>query len=222
MSRLRIRRGDGGFTLIEVMFAMVVSTLTVAATVSLLTKGSGTSLSNVRQVAMTQRLQAELENVRSIIPQYGFSAVALSSAPTGSGSTTADPRFWLRSSNAKLVIAKNYYDASSAVATGTPSSGENLITSAAGQIAPVTTNVSLGSGQTATIYRFVTADSQTTLCTPSCTNDSRRVTVAIVPANADHNASDVKGPFWLSTVVTNSVPSSTTTGGNGLELGVGL
>ncbi|WP_302182633.1 PulJ/GspJ family protein [Paraconexibacter antarcticus] len=213
---------DRGFTMIEVMFAMLVSTLTVVATVSVLTQGSGTTLSNVRQVTVTQRLQAEIEKVRSIVPESGFGAVALSSAPTGTAATPRDPRYWLRASNTQFVIASNYASASSGVASGTPGGGETLVTSASGQIAPVTSGVSLGGGQTATIYRYVTVDSQTVLCSPACANDSRRVTIAIVPVHADQNATDATGPFYLSTVITNRVPSSTATGGNGLELGVSL
>jgi hypothetical protein len=81
--------------------------------------------------------------------------------------------------------------------------------------------VSLGGAQTATIYRFVTADSQTVRCSPSCDNDSRRVTVAIVPSYTG-TSTDVAGPFYLSTVITNGVPSSSVSGGNGLELGLPL
>ncbi|MCW3013118.1 MAG: hypothetical protein JWO02_210 [Solirubrobacterales bacterium] len=216
-------RADAGITVIEVMFAMLVSTLTVIATVALLTKGSETTVSNVRQVRMTQQLRDEIEQVRRIIPQSGFSAVALSSAPTGSATSTADPSFWLRSSNTRFVIAQNYSNSSSAVASGTNPAGEKLIVDpTAGQISPVSTNVSLGGGQTATVYRFVTEDSQTVLCSPSCVDDSRRITIAIVPSNPNGNSTDVAGPFYLSTVITNSVPSSSVSGGGGLELGLPL
>jgi type II secretory pathway pseudopilin PulG len=215
-------RADDGFTLIEVMFAMLVSTLTVIATVALLSKGSETNVSNVRQVTMTQELRRQIEQVRAIIPQSGFAAVALSSAPTGTGTTTSDPRFWLRASSTRFVIARNYLDSGSTVAAGSSAAGEKLIVSATGQVTPVTTNVAIGGGQTATVYRFVTADSQTTLCSPSCEDDSRRITIAIVPSNTNGNSTDVRGPFYLSTVITNSVPSSITSAGNGIQLGVPL
>lgn len=216
----RVTRSDDGFTMVEIVFAMLVSMLTVVATVALLSKGSGTTLSNIRQVTMTQALRSEIEKVRTIVPQSGFSAVALSSLPTGTGSTVADPRFWLRNSGTKLVIAQNYLDPSSAVAAGSASGGEKIVTG--GQVAPVSTNVSLGSGQTATIYRFITDDSQMALCAPACADDARRVTIAIVPSATDGNSTDVRGPFWLSTVITNEVPNTTVAGGNGLELGVAL
>jgi prepilin-type N-terminal cleavage/methylation domain-containing protein len=180
MSALPARlRAESGFTLIEVLAAILVLAFIIAASSSLFTHGSDSSVAAQRQAQMISVADQVIETVRQDVKTEGFAALAMSSAPSAGTNKTlsfnththTDPNDFVTastgcgSSNEGYAIEANYLNTAEGPPSGlTPWSGctntsstvtEPLQILSGGFVTPKQTNVSVGS-DTATVYSYVT------------------------------------------------------------------
>jgi prepilin-type N-terminal cleavage/methylation domain-containing protein len=243
----RARRDERGFTIIEVMVAMMVTLIVIGAAATGFVRNNDASLSSQRQGQLVSVAQQQIENVRSIVSRYGFSTLAMKakpSAPTDcSGQCTTatlptsptDPDDFIlgySSGSPSYLIEQNYNSTSTGEVTSVPSTGEPLeIDTTNGQVTPKTTGVAVGSG-TATVYTYVTQ--ATVPCNSgsvgsgglglACSaDDVRRVTVAVLLDNpSGSKAIGPNTPVYMSTVFSNPIPSNQPTSASGLRLGLNI
>ncbi len=79
---MRALRDDRGFTMIELMVSMFVSILVVGALSLLFVESNNSSLASQRLISRYSILEQQMERIRETVKQYGFSALALSTAPS--------------------------------------------------------------------------------------------------------------------------------------------
>lgn len=200
------RTGEQGFTVIEVMVAILVVAVALMGTLQAFISSDHGNLETQETQAVSTAAEQALEQLRAM----SYSSLALSSLPigTGTGNPTGDtsgdpedPDYWVSGTN--LVIPNNFSQISSGVLTTVASAGEALI--GGGTISPGPTTVS-SDGFTVTIYRYVTwvVDSclygSLNLCPGS--QDAKRITVAAVLTGTGTGTSPPK-PFWLTTIIAN-------------------
>lgn len=198
------RTGEQGFSLIEVMVAVLVVAVALIGTMQAFISSDHGNLATQETQAVSTAAEQALEQLRAM----SYNSLALSSFPiqTGSGNPTGDtsgdpedPDYWINGTN--LVIPNNFAQVTSGVLTTVASVGEALI--GGGTINPGPVTVS-SDGFNVTIYRYVTwvVDScllgSINLC-PG-TEDAKRITVAAVVAGT---GTSVPKPFWLSTIIAN-------------------
>jgi hypothetical protein len=135
------------------------------------------------------------------------------------------------SSNAEFTIEANYGNTGEGTATGNepPFSGcdvgtEPLIEQSGGVVTPQAT-VAVGT-ETATVDSYVTATNlgcNASLGTGGCTNDARRVIVA-VKFNGSTGVfnSGPNAPLYVSTIFTNPIPTNAPNNSIGITLGLGI
>lgn len=205
MSKLR---SSDGFTMIEVLAALFVVLVVIGSLALVLATNDSSSLASQLQISRLSVLQQQIEKVRNVVSQYGFSALALNanpSAPTDASlpRDPADPDDFVTghgTSGEAFLVESNYNNTSEGLisepGTGEPSNGEPLLDpntgSSGGQVSPVqcvdlrsptsSSSCSALAGGTdpyATVYTYIT---QTTAVgcktTTGCTGDARRVIVA--------------------------------------------
>lgn len=182
MSRTRRVADEGGFTMIELVVAIFIVVVVVGALVEGFVNNNDSAYSSQRTLSRFSVLQQQIERVHELVKQYGFSAVALTSAPTAGCSTAAtDPKsptaFVCGSGCAEtLKVQSNYnntgesFPSSSQTVADSPESllvngctvSSNAISG--GQLAPVsyvdlstdaTTSTVPSSDPYATIYTYV-------------------------------------------------------------------
>lgn len=180
------RRGERGFSLIELLIAVFLITVGVAATIGVIGASSRASLTSQRTNVATQRAQAEIERLSTL--NYG--QLALTSAPTAS----TDP-----SIPSSRVTGSN-------LAVGSGLTEELVLTAGAGQTAMVDTGpqaFSAGVGGavvTGKVYRFVSWHDErcpATLC--DGVQNTKRLTVAVT---IDASPTQVaRAPLWISSVI---------------------
>ena len=234
-ARARLHAQDG-FTLVEVLAAMVVGIMLVLALLTTVDKGILNSLGHQRQASTLSIAQSEVEKVRQIVAQYGFDALALSGQPGAPGggalaTSPTNPDDFITNygtASAAFKIMESYHNTALGVATGTPTAGEPLIIggSAAypttGRVAPVSASVSSGT-VTAKVYRYVTQRTEACVTASACNGDSRRVTIVVVATNSPTTTLQTTTPFYFSTVVDNPVPKNAAgQPGSGLRIGVNI
>jgi prepilin-type N-terminal cleavage/methylation domain-containing protein len=198
------RTGEQGFTIIEVMVAVLVVAVALVGTLQAFISSDHGNLATQETQAVSTAAEQALEQLRAM----SYTNLALSSFPiaTGTGNPTGDtsgdpedPDYWVSGTN--LVIPNNFSQITSGVLSTVASVGEALI--GGGTISPGPITVS-SDGFNVTIYRYVTwvVDScllgGLNLC-PG-TQDAKRITVAAV---LDGTGTSVPKPFWLSTIVAN-------------------
>lgn len=231
----RIRSQDG-FTLIEVMVAMVVGIMLVLVLLSTVDKGILNSLGHQRQASTLSIAQNEVEKVRQVVAQYGFDALALSGQPGAPGggalaTSPTNPDDFITNhgtASAAFKVMESYHNTTLGVATGTPASGEPLVIGgsaaypAAGRVAPVSNSVSSGA-VTAKVYRYVTRRTEACLTANACDGDSRRVTIVVIATNNPSTELQPTTPFYFSAVINNPVPKDADgQPGSGLRIGVNI
>jgi type II secretory pathway pseudopilin PulG len=235
---------EEGFLMIEVIVGAFCLALLVAAIATLFVTGNRGSLAAQRQSAMLAVADQQIETIRDKLKANGnFSALAMSALPSSGSSATlsydsnthTDPNYFVTSkstcgSGAELAIETNYDDSSQGTATGgeAPFTGcdsgyEPLITATGGIVTPSQT-VSVGT-ETATVDSYVTETfvGCNTLLQPGvgCTNDARRVTVAVAFNNSSGRSDTApNSPIYVSTIFTNPVPSNAPNSSIGITLGL--
>jgi prepilin-type N-terminal cleavage/methylation domain-containing protein len=239
---------DDGFTIIEVLIAALAMAVIVGATAALFASGNSSSLASQRQSQLLAVADQQIEKIRQAVKTNasGFSALAMSSAPAAgtastlpySATTFTDPNHFVTTkascglSGAEFTIEANYNDTSEGTATGNepPFAGcdagtEPLIEQTGGIVTPTQASVTVGT-ETATVNSYVTATNlgcNTTLGTGNCTNDARRVIVAVkFDGSSGVYNSGPNAPVYVSTIFTNPIPSNAPNSSIGITLGLGI
>jgi prepilin-type N-terminal cleavage/methylation domain-containing protein len=184
--RVCCQRNDAGFTLIEMLIAVTVVSMGVAATLKVFGSAGRTTLSAQAQHVAVQQLQGELEQLASL----PYSELAMTTAPESSpdprhpGSKVAGGSFNVRSGLSEDLVM-------------TPGDG------ATAKVVPGPTPFAVGSGGatiTGRLYRYVTWRDETCLLSlcPGI-EDTKRITLAAT-IDAPFRPSD-RPPVWISTIV---------------------
>jgi prepilin-type N-terminal cleavage/methylation domain-containing protein len=178
--------GERGFSLIEVLIAVFLMTVGIAATIGVLGASGRTTLGAQRSNVATQQAQAEIEKLSTL--SYG--QLALTSAPPAS----SDP-----SNPASRVTGSSF-------AVGSGLSEQLVLTAGAGQTAmvdPGPQSFSVGTGGavvTGKIYRFISWHDErcpNSLC--DGTQNTKRVTVAVTLDASPTQAA--RAPLWISSLI---------------------
>jgi len=243
MSTKHCNSGDEqGFTLVEVIVAILVSLLVIGAAATGFARNSDSAAAGQLQSELLTVAQQQIEKVRSTVTRYGFDALALNAkppAPTNALLPTdpTDPDDFIKNWSTaapSFLIETNYNATTGGQISTAPASGEPLeIDSTNGMIAPtvasnpldVNTQVAVGSG-TATVYTFVTQATvpcNTTVLGGCAASDVRRVIVA-VRMNTTTGAKEIgpNAPVYISTVFSNPIPSNQPSSATGLRLGLNI
>jgi type II secretory pathway pseudopilin PulG len=245
--RTRIGHGADGFSMIELVLTMFVVIIVIGSLALMFVKSNDSAFSSQREVSQLTVLQQQMERIRQTVKEYGFSALALSSAPAAATDSPlpANPSnpddFVSGSACAQAFqVASNYNNTleSFPSATTIADNPEPLLVNgctvsgaaiSGGQLAPVQyVDLATGASSSAapaadpydTVYTFVTATTTggcNTSLGGSCANDVRRVILAVLPVRA---ASDVGPayPTYSTTVFGNPVASNQTTAASGLRV----
>lgn len=224
--RARHGRGEAGFTMIEVMVASLVVSVGIVALLGSFAAVTKSGLSAQHHQQLLAYGQRQIERLRT----YDYTTeMGLTSLPVQSGdgnpagdptpNAPANPNYYVAGTAFKIMA--RYSDKSSGLAPGVSPNPEPMdavsndakLTSA--KIDPGPTSFSVGA-TTGKVYRFVTwrsehcpASTPSGITNPCTGNDSKRITIAIVPDTVGNGSGPGK-PIWLSTVV--SDPDSTPTG----------
>ncbi len=189
-------RAERGFTLIEVLIAVFLATVGIAATIGVLVASGHTTQGAQRSDVATQQAQAEIEKLSTL--SYG--QLALASGPPGS----TDP------SNPDFRVT------GSSFAVGSGLSEQLVLAAGPGQTAmvvPGPQSFSVGAGGaviTGKIYRFVTWHDEkcpSSLC--DGTQNTKRVTVAVTLDPGP--VQTARAPLWISSLIAdkNTTPPGT-------------
>jgi prepilin-type N-terminal cleavage/methylation domain-containing protein len=192
MDGCSVRRTERGFTLVELLVAVTLLSVGVAATIAVFGSASRASLTAQRGDVATQKAEAEIEEIAAL--KYG--EIAMTAAPPSS-TDPADP-------NSR--VSGGRYMGEDLVLT--PGSGF----SAKVDPGPETFVVGVGgSSITGKIYRFVSwrdegscADTSNSICTSN--HDTKHVVVAVT---IDPSPTlPARGPVWASSVISdpNAIP----------------
>ncbi len=219
----RGRGNEAGFSLVEVLVAMVLALIVIVAILTTLDKSTSTSLAQQRDTQAVSVGEQEIEQAQSLVKRYGFPSLALSAAPaasTPSGTNPVDPNVFVSGSNYKVL--ESWHDTSS-----TSLATEPLLISAgtaggADRLAPGPETIVSGA-TTTTVNRYVTrrVDPSCPSGNALCADDSRRVIIA-VRISADGADLARVTPIYFSTVINPRVPSNDGQGSGGLAIGVNL
>ncbi|MEA2298333.1 MAG: hypothetical protein QOF77_1269 [Solirubrobacteraceae bacterium] len=244
--RLSIAGDERGFTLVEVLVAMLISLVVIAAMTTTFVQNSDSSLAGQRQAQLYSVAQQQIEKVRAIVSQYGFTALAQSAKPLAPTDATlptspTDPNDFIvnwSSAAPSYLIEANYNHTTDGQIANAPTNGEPLEidTTTPGRVTTKTTAVPVAGagGATATVYTYVTqatvpcltratAFANTSVPTTCSADDVRRVTVAAVLDNSTTSKSiGPNTPVYLSTVFSNPVPSNQPQSSIGLRLGLNI
>ena len=222
-------RRDDGFTLIEIIVAMLISLIAAAAVLAMIMTGDHSSLAGQRQTEMLSVAQQQIEQIRQTFHQNGFDAIAVNGSsssylPAPDASIPADPINpddfiqGYGTAGASFQIKANYHDTASATLATEPL----LFDTTKGKVSPYSTAVPAGGNATATVWRFITQRAENcNTALGSCLNDSRRIVVVVRIDNPSANPSAAPStPIYLSTVIDRPQPSNSPSLGNGLRIGV--
>jgi prepilin-type N-terminal cleavage/methylation domain-containing protein len=174
-----LRTGQDGFTIVEVLIAVLILTFVIAASSALFVHGSDESLSAQRQSELISVADQQIETIRQEVKTDGFDQLAMSAVPaSGSGATLSfdsntplDPNNFVSSaggcgaSNEGYDIESNYDDTSQGPASGVfpwascadtgSAVAEPLEVLSGGFVTPQQTSIAVGS-DTATVDTYVT------------------------------------------------------------------
>jgi prepilin-type N-terminal cleavage/methylation domain-containing protein len=233
-------RDARGFTLIEVLVAMLVTLVVIGAMSTTFIQNNDSALAGQRQAQLYSVAQQQIEKIRTIVSRYGFSALALTAKPTAPTDAVlptnpTDPNDFIRnwsSSSPSYLIEINYNDSTQGqISSVASNNGEPLeISATTGQVTPSAT-ATVGSG-TATVYTYVTqatvpcltrATALTGVANTCAADDARRVVVAVKLANPTTSQSiGPNAPVYVSTVFSNPIPSNQPSSAIGLHLGLNI
>jgi prepilin-type N-terminal cleavage/methylation domain-containing protein len=195
---------ESGFSLIELLLAVALSAVGVAATIGVFGASNRTTLAAQQGQVGAQQAQAEIDRLSKL--RYG--QLALTSTPTNS----TDPKNPNnRVSGGNLTVRSGLTEA----LVTTAGEGETA------QVDPGPDNFAVGSGGstiTGKIYRYVSwrdENCPATIC--DGTENTKRVTVAVTVDPQGNNVQRM--PVWFSTVI--SDPSAAPPGYTGTAGGTG-
>src|SRR4051795_10128880 len=179
---------ERGFTLIEILIAMALVAIGVAATIGVFGSSSRATVRAQRGEVAVQQAQAEIDRLSTLAKGES----ALTSAPTPSTDPN-DPRIKVQTGNRFLVR--------------TGLTEDLVLTAASGmteKVDPGPTTFSVGSGGAAVtgkIYRFISwRDEQCPTLICDGTQNTKRISVAVTLDSV--TATDpARPPVWLSTIV---------------------
>jgi prepilin-type N-terminal cleavage/methylation domain-containing protein len=180
----RVRRGEEGMTLIELLVAAVLVAVGVLALFSVLDGARHLVTTSEKNDVAAHQGEAEIERILAL--DYG--TVALTAAPTHSATTT-DPDFYVQASGAYQ------WDQSA-----TPKPADPMVVDpTAGSLTHVSTWSDGQSRLSGSIYRYVTWVDDPNI---TGTQDAKRVTLAVTVNNTGPGAaSNLKKPVLVSSIV---------------------
>jgi Tfp pilus assembly protein PilV len=177
----RLRSDQSGFTIVEGVVGALLLVIASLGLMQVLDTGTRNTYRAEQSQAINNRLQAELEEIRSL--PYG--EIALTSSPAGAGAQT-DPRW--RVSGTNYATARDGTGLRQMVVNGT--AGPDGATVTGGVVNPGPEPFAIGD-VTGQIYRFITWSSDPSC--PACGGDAlKRV---IVAARLDDTPSASGRPF---------------------------
>jgi type II secretory pathway pseudopilin PulG len=195
---------EGGFSLVELLIAMVLTTVGIAATLSVFGASGRTTVISQNTEVGAQQAQAELDRLSKL--EYG--ELAMTSTPINS-TNPKNPNY--------RVSGVNFNVRSGLTEPLVTEAGEG----ATAKVDPGPTDFAVGQhGSTITgkVYRYVTwrdENCPTTVCDGA--ENTKRVIVAV---SLDPIANSVqRNPLWFSTVITD--PSAAPSGYTGTSGGTG-
>jgi prepilin-type N-terminal cleavage/methylation domain-containing protein len=194
-------RSERGFALIELLIAMVILSIGIAATIGVFGASGRTTVGAQRNDVAAQQAQAEIDKLSTL--KYG--ELALNSMPASSTDPN-NPGYRVSGTTLKVK----------------PGLNEDLVltpgNALTAKVAPGPQSFSVGSGGskiTGKIYRYVTWRDENcpdALCkdTTGNTKDTKRVTVAITVDPS--GTQSVRPPVWISSVIADrdTVPPGST------------
>ncbi len=208
----RIARESAGFSLIELLVAMLVIALGVMAVVGSMDAASKSIVGAQREEQAIAIGQREIEKLRTL----RYDQVDLTTTPTTATGTActpaddpepkhpADPNCYVATGPpARFLIKSNYRDNTSAPPAGVPTSGERLVNEiAGGGVVAGPESIAVGSTNVK-VWRYVTYRNDNRCPDVNCPGDadSKRITVAVVP-DATVKGLGLSKPIYVSTVVT--------------------
>lgn len=181
-------RADGGFTLVEVLMAVTMMAVGIAATVQVFGGSDRTALAAQRSNVATQQAQQEIDRLSKLsYDSLGLTATPASSTnPLDPGSRVSGTSFTVRTSPG---LTENFV-----LSTDTGQSGATV------NPAPTSFAVGLdGATVTGKVYRYITWRDE--VCASGCTgtHDTKRITVAVtVDASGTLSA---RAPTFVSQVI---------------------
>jgi Tfp pilus assembly protein PilV len=201
----RARPGEAGFTIVEVLVAIMLLSVGVLSTIAVFVSSQKLSLVAEHQTSMAHRAQRELERLQSL----SYTQLAMTVAPVHS-SDSHSPDYYVTAAgdfqydrNNAVNTAPFAIDSTNGVFTPT--------TEAAASPCPAATNpCSWTDGRlSGYVYDFVTWATDPN-CGPGCppSNDYKRITVMVTLTGASHPSK----PALVSTIVANpqAAPTGTT------------
>jgi prepilin-type N-terminal cleavage/methylation domain-containing protein len=192
-------RSERGFTLIEVLAAVALISIGVAATLKIFGAVGHSVLRSERTDVAVQQAQAELDRLRTL--PYG--ELAMTATPSSS-SDPYDPGSRVEGGGASLRIRPDLAEPF----VMTPADGETAMV----DVTPKDFAVGLG-GATITghLYRYVTwRDENCPFALCPGTHNTKRITLAVT-VDRDPSTNERRRPMWFSTIVVdpNSAPPGT-------------
>jgi prepilin-type N-terminal cleavage/methylation domain-containing protein len=238
---------EPGFTLLEVIVAVLLIALVIGALGSFFVSDNDSALAGQRQVNLLAVAQAQIESIHQTVKQYGFTALWLNADPATPTDSTlptnpGDPDDFVKgdgTSSASFLVEQNYNNTALGEISNAPAAGEPLLTPeycatlASGScttpgVAPEKTVTALpatatNGGAIVTVYTYVTVPS--IACTGCAASDSRRVVIAVVlnnPGGTGRGDLGPNKPFYLTTMISNAVPTNDPSSASGLRLGLNI
>jgi prepilin-type N-terminal cleavage/methylation domain-containing protein len=197
--------GQAGFTLIEVLIAILITTVGLVGTLDALISSNKLSLTTERVQATATAAEQTMEQLRGM--NYGslaLSALPLHSStgdsPTDTSGDPSDPDYWV--SGSYLDVVNDFNQETSTILADVANVGEALVTGGTVNPGPVTVT---SDGFSVNVYTYITyvTDNCVYLGVNLCpgAENAKRLTVAAVINGGGGTGADK--PFWLSTVVPN-------------------
>jgi prepilin-type N-terminal cleavage/methylation domain-containing protein len=203
---LGIRRvsGQEGFTLVELLIALALISIGMVAVLSSLDRASDRTLGAQAQEQTISYGQREIERLRTVpYDQLGLSSLAAASGDglqAGDGQTNnpKNPNYYV--SGSRFLIKSDYGDKASGTPPNVSPTGELMVSG--GTVTPGPDTVDVGTIRVK-VYRYVTWRNDPRCPDSTCPGDqdTKRITVAVVPDEAGSKPSAKLRPYYFSSVV---------------------
>jgi Tfp pilus assembly protein PilV len=176
--RRRARPSDGGFTIVEVLVAILLLTVGVLGLVGAFDSARKLNLLSERRTSMAHRAQLEIERLQAI----PYSELAMISAPTHS-SVETNPDYYVKEGTTKYQFGEKETEAESLITSGGPISPNPTGRKCSNEVGACEWSDGQVSGN---VYDFVTWYTEPSkLCTKEEKPCPKRITVVVtakVPA----------------------------------------